>query len=175
MTQKKPLQALEKFEKVLELNPNNQEALLFAGMIYSDKGQEEKAKLLYEKSLEINETNVVALNNLAFIFSSQPPLDLNRALELAQQAYKIAPQSGQVADTLGWIYFQQGRYAEALVYLRQAREALPKLGEVRYHLGKTYLHLQDAMNAKVEFQEALRLEPKAFFVAEVKKWLESEK
>lgn len=163
--------AAELFKKVLSLNSNNEEALTFLGMISSDQENFEKAREYYDLALAINPENVIVLNNLAYLYSNESPLDLERALQHAEKAIKIAPTNGPIADTLGWIYYKQGRYAEALVQLERARQIIPQFPEVYYHLGKTSLALKDSGKAKAAFEKALELNPEAGYAEEVKELL----
>jgi Flp pilus assembly protein TadD len=52
------------------------------------------------------------------------------------QAQKLAPSSPDVADTLGWIKFQQKDAAGALELLNKAHSQKPKDGEITYHLAR---------------------------------------
>ena len=62
---------------------------------------------------------------------------LDEALRHAQTALSLDPQNAAYLDTLGWIYFQQGRYADALQYLRQADALHPNDAEILEHIEKT--------------------------------------
>ncbi len=153
--------ASDYLETVLKVMPDNQEALTLLGMIYSNTDNIEKALKLYEKALELNENNVIVLNNLAYLYSASEEIaDLDRALTFAEKAQKISPANGPISDTLGWLYYQKGQYAQALVYLERARQVIPRFPEVHYHLGKTYVALKDKEKAKEAFEQALKLDPK---------------
>lgn len=46
---------------------------------------------------------------------------------------KLAPASGSVADTLGWILIEQGDTADAAKYLGQASASRPADSTIQYH------------------------------------------
>jgi tetratricopeptide (TPR) repeat protein len=52
------------------------------------------------------------------------------------------PESGNAADTLGWVLFKQGRASAAVGYLKEAvastEPGSPSLGIIRYHLAQAY-------------------------------------
>jgi len=77
-----------------------------------------------------NPADVVALNNLAWAMgrTGDP-----RAAGLAERAYKLAPQSAAVNDTLGWILVRQGHSAAALRYLARAARLDPGDPQLQYH------------------------------------------
>ncbi len=60
---------------------------------------------------------------------------LPEARELVQQALKLAPGDPFITDSLGWIEFRLGNFAEALRLLRQAYGARPDT-EIAAHLGE---------------------------------------
>lgn len=170
---KDEMSASSYFERVLAVMPENQEALTFLGMIYGNQDKNSEALELYEKALALNENNVIVLNNLAYLYSKGTSKDLERAVKYAEKAYKLSPANGPIIDTLGWIYYQQGRYAEALVYLERARQIIPRFPEVYFHLGKTYSALQDPTKAKEAFQYVLKLDPKGEFSKEAQELLKN--
>lgn len=74
--------------------------------------------------------DVVALNDLAWI---DDEIGDPHALSLAERAYRLAPDSPGVNDTLGWILAREGRTAEALPRLIQAVTLSPTDPEIEYH------------------------------------------
>jgi tetratricopeptide (TPR) repeat protein len=80
--------------------------------------------------LEDSPKNVIALNNLAWIYQQ---LGDRRAESLAAQAYQIAPQLPSVNDTLGWIRAQRGDTGRALPLLAYAVKAAPSNPDFEFH------------------------------------------
>lgn len=91
----------------------------------------EPATRRLEMILKHEPNNVVALNNLAWLYQQKGD---KRARVLAQRAYLLAP-SPQVTDTLGWVLTSEGEAATALPLLRQAVAAMPDNLSMQYHLG----------------------------------------
>lgn len=87
------------------------------------------AKKRLHQSLAINPNDGAALNNLAWIEQKQGAPD---AESLATKAYFVAPLP-QMADTLGWILYQNAKNAKALPLLHAAHEAMPADPTVTYH------------------------------------------
>jgi len=79
--------------------------------------------------------NGIAVNNLAALYQQ---VGDKRALEFAERAMQLAPDSPDVADTLGWILVQSNQQLpRGLELLRQAlaQKADPL---IRYHLAAAY-------------------------------------
>jgi putative PEP-CTERM system TPR-repeat lipoprotein len=85
----------------------------------------------FQAVLKQDPTNIVALNNLGWLLQTSDP---KRALTLLIQAQKIAPNSADIADTLGWVKLQQKDVAGGLALLNKAHAGQPRDGEITYHL-----------------------------------------
>jgi len=111
-------------------HPNDARVLQFLGTVYLAMKQDDKAIEIFEKAVKIQPDNVVALNNLAWLYSlaSNP-----KALELAERAYRVSPNDNGVKDTYGWILVQQGQVEKGRQILEQVMMDLPRVPEVRYH------------------------------------------
>lgn len=84
----------------------------------------------YRNVISVNPNDAVALNNLAWAMGR---VGDPGAARIAQRAYRLAPKSSSVADTLGWILARRGRSAEALKYLEQSTRHDPKNPTMQYH------------------------------------------
>jgi putative PEP-CTERM system TPR-repeat lipoprotein len=83
----------------------------------------EKLARQYPKSSEI-------LNNLAWVYSQQQD---PRAGALAKSAHEMQPDNPMIADTYGWILFNQKDVTGALPVLAAAAKGAPDSAEVQYH------------------------------------------
>ena len=87
----------------------------------------------YRKILSLAPDTPLALNNLAYALAVRKG-ELREAQPLAERAHSLAPQSGVIADTLGWIYFISGDAGRALPLLSEAARLEPDSAEIREHL-----------------------------------------
>ncbi len=106
----------------------------------------------YERLVEAE--NPLALNNLAWLYMERSDA---RALSTAQKAHELAPDSADIADTLGWILVREGRAEEAIPYLRRSVQLNPRNPTVQYHLGIAYRDTGDRFAAKTAFDAASAL------------------
>lgn len=105
-------------------------AVTQAGFLFSI-GEAGEAGTHYESIIERNPRNTIALNNLAWIYGEN---ELDKALDVARQAYDLASNRAEIIDTYGWFLFKSGDVAQAGDLLRQAAELAPDNADIREHL-----------------------------------------
>jgi tetratricopeptide (TPR) repeat protein len=151
--------SFEEAEKVGALPPAG-EVLL--ARLHLASGHMDRAKQLYEKALAADQNLPGAKNDLAFILAEQNQ-DLDRALQLAQDAQKAAPESPDFVDTLGYVYLRKGLNDAAVEQFRFALELDKKSGtqhpDYQYHLGLALRAQGQQAEAAEAFAAALALDP----------------
>ena len=71
---------------------------------------------------------------------------------MIKRALQLKPNDGYYLDSLGWVYYQQKKYPEALKILKQAIKVVPNEGVILEHVADTYKALGDRQKA-IEFYE----------------------
>ena len=89
------------------------------GDIYHQMEQMEQAYKAYEEALKYNEQNVVVLNNYSY-FLSLEKRDLKRAERMSAQCIRLEPDNATYLDTYAWVFFLQGNYSLAKIYIENA-------------------------------------------------------
>ncbi|MEZ5329473.1 MAG: tetratricopeptide repeat protein [Verrucomicrobiales bacterium] len=149
-------EAIKQLNVLLSANPKNGSALITSAYLFMSRGELDKARDAFEKYLEVNPDSAPAANNLAWLYSEKFN-DPDKAYALAVKARAAEPEDGAIADTLGWIVFQQGDYQRAFSLLREAAEKLPTNAVVHYHLGMAGYLMGNTGTAKTAFEKALSL------------------
>jgi len=110
--------------------PNSLTALRYQAIELQGEEKIEDALKNYEKILAKNPNDVITLNNAAWLYSQ----DKNpRALTLAKRAYQLAPNNGAIADTYGWILFNNGNKAQGKILIEQAIKLIPNEPSIKEH------------------------------------------
>lgn len=102
--------------------------------------------------LKADPDNMVALNNLAYLLQRS---DTKAALAFAEHAARLAPQSPQVQDTLGWTKWLAKDANAALPLLEKAHKGAPDDAEIAYHLATVQNALGKHAEAKKTLTKAL--------------------
>ena len=124
---------------------------LYAQMLVREK-EWVKAQAIYEGLMADGIEDAVLLNNLA---ASYQYLGDDRALPIAEAAYKKAPGNPSIIDTYGWILTENGKVDEGLALLREAYARASTSPEIRYHIGLALARLGRDEEAAEEVEAAL--------------------
>ncbi|MDM8007630.1 MAG: tetratricopeptide repeat protein [Phycisphaerae bacterium] len=118
-----------------------------ADLAHQKTRQYDEAAKLYREMIELDPRQTVALNNLAYLLLSYLN-DPKAALPHAEAAVEIAPNNGNVIDTLGWCHLLLKNYDEAVARLRQATQLEPDAASIRYHAAEAFYQRASADGAK---------------------------
>jgi spermidine synthase len=112
------------------------EANFNLGGYYLNKGYVDSALVALRRAIDIDPNDSDSMNTLAWTLADEGG-DLDEALRLAQRATQLDP-SGANLDTLGWVYFKRGEYADAAKVLEDCVNEWGQDPEYLYHLGLAY-------------------------------------
>ncbi|MDR1543559.1 MAG: tetratricopeptide repeat protein [Prevotellaceae bacterium] len=108
----------------------------------------------YEKSIEYNPTNLLAMNNYAY-FLSECGLELRKAENLSGKTIQAESQNATFLDTYAWILFKQGDFRSAKFYIERAllydsnAELLEHYGDILFHLNETEKAVEQWIKSKI--------------------------
>ena len=105
--------AIESFERLRELGTLSPGHHILLGRLHLMRGDDERARDVFEKALRAGSDLPALKNDLAFLIAKSDG-DLTRAMELAQAAVSEMPDEPNAADTLGFVYLKSGLHAAAL-------------------------------------------------------------
>jgi tetratricopeptide (TPR) repeat protein len=111
--------AINQYKKVVEKKPSASVHTLI-GMLQDAKQNFDEAEKSYRKALEINPETAIAANNLAWMIADQDRGNLDEALKLAQDTVNRNKNVAGYYDTLGWVNYKKGFYAQAVESFKKA-------------------------------------------------------
>jgi len=147
-------------EKVLrtwiEKTPKDIPARLALAMSLQTRKDNPEAITIYEEVLAIDKNSLIALNNLAWIYSI---IGDERAVGLGERAYNLASKNPAIVDTYGWILVQNGNLAKGSRILKEAVDMAPEHQEIGYHLGYCLAKQNKNNEARVMLKKVIRIDP----------------
>lgn len=101
----------------------------------------------YDKALKLNPENAVVLNNYAYYLSLRS-VNLDKAAGMAKKAVELDPYNENNLDTYAWVLYKQGKYDEALEWIKKAyNNGGDSSGVVCEHYGDIYFKLDQPQEA----------------------------
>jgi tetratricopeptide (TPR) repeat protein len=127
----------------------------------------EEASKKFQKSIELTPPDdparaASAMNYLGFMWADRSE-HLDKAEELIRKANELQPESAAYIDSLGWLYFRQGKTQEALAELQRAEQLLKEIepddAEILDHIAQAHDKLGQRAKAEEYWKRVLALKP----------------
>jgi predicted Zn-dependent protease len=80
---------------------------------------------------------------------------LDKALQMLEEAHRLAPENPDILDSLGWAYFLKGNIQKAGQYIKKALEKKPDEPVILYHYGVILLKENKPCEAKKFLEKSL--------------------
>lgn len=149
-------EALKEFEAMAAKDPRPVAPLTLVGMIQQAQGKQTDAEATFGRVLGIDSSAPVASNNLAWLLA-QSGRNLDLALQYAQTAQRGLPESPEVSDTLGVVYYRKGLFSLAIPALKASTDKDPSSATYHLHLGLAYAKNGNTAQARQTLQRAISL------------------
>jgi tetratricopeptide (TPR) repeat protein len=153
-------QALNILREATRTKPDDLDLLFELGSAYERSGDKKSAERTFLQILESHPEHAATLNYLGYMWA-ESGINLDRAAEMLNRAVHQEPRNGAYVDSLGWVYFRQGKLDLAEKYLTDATRLLPRDATVHEHLGDVFAKRGDYHRALDLYRAALTLQPEA--------------
>ena len=148
-------QQVAALQRGLKAVPGNPALGIFLGSIHERQGRPAEAIAVYEAVWANNPGDTMMANNLAALLldHGKDKKSLTRALELTRGFASTADPI--LLDTLGWAYFRNDDFPNAVLTLERAVAADQEHALLQYHLGKAYAAAGNPVGARQHLLRAL--------------------
>jgi tetratricopeptide (TPR) repeat protein len=150
-------QAEQLYRAILQVEPQQVDALHLLGVLASQVGQHEQASTYIGQALRLQPDFVEAHINLGVALQKQGKLE--EALASLHQALRLQPDSAEAHNNLGNVLQEQGQLDEAQACYQQALHLRPDYAEAHNNLGNVLQKQGKLVEALACLQQALRLKP----------------
>jgi tetratricopeptide (TPR) repeat protein len=133
---------------------DNEMVWFLLGAIYERQKFFDKAEEEFKKVLAVNPKNAPVLNYYGYMLGDLG-IRLDEAEALLLRALQEEPYNGAYLDSLGWIYFKQGKYTASEATLRKAVERESHDATIHSHLGDLYAKTGRNDLAGAEWEKSL--------------------
>ncbi|MBF0194323.1 MAG: tetratricopeptide repeat protein [Magnetococcales bacterium] len=147
--------AIACYQRVLELQADNPQALGNLATVLQSQGELKKAVVYYLKALEVQPNNADVLSNLGIAYTELTQLD--DAVEVLNRAISINPNNAVPHYNLGNALQEQNKLPEAI-------ESYNKAILINPGIAQAYCNLGNALKEQGKFKEAIAIFNKAITI-----------
>jgi tetratricopeptide (TPR) repeat protein len=146
---------LDEAEQLSSSNDEKETIVFMRGAMYERQKKFDAAESEFRKVLQLNPENAGALNYLGYMFADRD-MRLDEAYQLVRKALDLDPDNGAYLDSLAWVYYRQGKLAEAEGLLLRALSRIGTDATVHEHLGDVYFKQGKTREAIAQWQASLK-------------------
>jgi tetratricopeptide (TPR) repeat protein len=146
--------AIALLSKGLEKSPENTTVLFRLGTVQDKAGLKDASIATMKEVIRLDPEDASALNYLGYTYADLG-IHLDQAEILIRKALDIKPDDGYIMDSMGWVYYRQGRYDKAVDYLERAAELTDHEAIIATHLADAYVKTGQIRKALQAYHKAL--------------------
>jgi tetratricopeptide (TPR) repeat protein len=151
------VEAIEHYQKALDLQPDYAMAHNNLGNALLDQGKVVEAVAHFRKALDIQPAYAEAHNNLGYALINHG--EIVEAVAHFRKALDIQPAYAEAHNNLGNALFRQGHQDEAIAQYREALEIAPENAAALSNLGSALAMKGAGQDAIAQYRKALKIRP----------------
>ncbi|MGB3536743.1 MAG: tetratricopeptide repeat protein [Mesorhizobium sp.] len=140
------------------------------GIAYERLKEWPEAEPNFRKALELNPNQPQVMNYLGYSWVDRG-MNLQEGLEMIQKAVDLRPSDGYIVDSLGWAYYQLGKYDDSVREMERAVSLKPEDPVLNDHLGDAYWRVGRKLEATFQWAHARDMKPDPELLASVQQKL----
>lgn len=145
------------WEATLRVNRSSPAVYNNYGLAALMSGKPEKAEELFQKALELSPNLAPAYQNLGRLYYNRR--DRDGARKMFEKARSLKPQDNFPRLMLGTMLREDGKYSEAVDFLKKCLQDTPKAYLLRIELARTYKEAGQPLDALDELDRAIGVDP----------------
>jgi tetratricopeptide (TPR) repeat protein len=149
--------ARERIARAAELEPERQDILFNLASVYEKLHRYDDAEKTLIDLYRLAPDDPAVCNFYGYLLAVRNK-DLDRAETLVKHALEKEPDNAYYVDSLGWVYYQRGDYANAVAQLERAVKIVKEDPTILEHLGDAYSGLSRFKEALAVYQHSSRLQ-----------------
>ena len=148
-----PSQSIEDYDKAIQLDKANVEALVNRGAMYYKQADLVSAQKDFKAALAIRPSQIEALNNLGLIAIHDNQLD--DAVTMFDRILNLNPANALALNNKGYAYLRLGKLDEAAKLIDRSLDIEPRNGYALRNMGIYYQKSGQPDKALAEFNKAI--------------------
>jgi len=152
-------EAVDQFQRAVQLEPSNEDALIGLGGAYERQGKTQDAENTYKKIVALRPNYWRGYNLLGAFYLRQAQYD--DAAKMFQKVIERTPESFRGYANMGAAYLYEAKYTEAIKPLEQSLSIHPT-ADTYSNIGTAYYYLHRFGEAAQTYEKAVQLNDKDY-------------
>lgn len=145
-------------ETAVERWPKDTELLYSLGIALDKLDLRDEGIAVMERIIGLDPEHADALNYVGYTLADERR-DLDRALVLITKALEVEPDSGYIIDSLAWLHYRKGEFAQAWEEIRRAVERVADDPIIWEHYGDVAKAAGRLDKAREGYRNSLEIDP----------------
>jgi tetratricopeptide (TPR) repeat protein len=146
---------LDEAERLSDSEEEKQSVWFMRGAMFEHLKKLDLAEAEFRKVLRVDPENAGAMNYIGYMYADANQR-LEESLKLIEQALERDPGNGAYLDSLGWVQYRLGRFADAEKNLRVAVAKTPRDATVHDHLADVLMQQSKVREAVAQWEQSLK-------------------
>ncbi len=152
-------ESFEILRKALDVQPDQPELLYDVALAAEKIDRIDIAETNLRRLIVLKPDHAQAYNALGYTLADRTDR-LSEARDYIEKALKLSPEDPFILDSMGWVEYRLGHFAQGLTYLERAFQQRPD-PEIAAHLGEVMWAKGDKPGAEKVWRDALRDNPES--------------
>ncbi|PIP97192.1 MAG: hypothetical protein COW75_07755, partial [Rhodobacterales bacterium CG18_big_fil_WC_8_21_14_2_50_71_9] len=140
------------------------------GVAHERAGAWDAAEADFKRALTLSPDQPLVLNYLGYSWVEMGR-NLDEAMAMIRMAVDMRPDDGYITDSLGWVHYRLGNFAEAVEWLEKAVALAPVDPVINDHLGDALWRVGRRLEAQFQWKRARSFDPEPKDLARIKRKL----
>ena len=146
--------------RVPDIQPRHWPLFYARGICFERLKRWPEAEKDLKRALELSPDQPMVLNYLGYTWADQN-INLDKARDMIARAVELRPGDGYITDSLGWVLYRMGDYAQAVDVLERAVSFAPVDQVINDHLGDALWKVGRKTEAQYQWQRAIDMDDDA--------------
>jgi len=152
-------ESFEILRKALDVQPDQPELLYDVALAAEKIDRIDIAETNLRRLIVLKPDHAQAYNALGYTLADRTDR-LSEARDYIEKALRLSPEDPFILDSMGWVEYRLGHFAQGLTYLERAFQQRPD-PEIAAHLGEVMWAKGDKPGAEKVWRDALRDNPES--------------
>ena len=154
--QNDPIKQVELLEQLVEKFPNDTQAHLFLGFVYTARDEDDNAIAEYQKAIEIDSDFTPAYNALGYVYRGIG--EYEQSEEAFKNYIRLIPDEANPHDSMADLYTKMGRHQDAIKHYQMALDLNSTFVISQRKIGDNLVFMNKYDDGRAAYRKTMEIE-----------------